>query len=183
MFPVAKTVADVNLEQVGRTDSTEGKHVNDASLTGYDYSDVTKYLEEAGRETGITVYLDKKASDAYFTRSDNAALAEQGVPAHSLTVAFDYPDYHGVGDEWPKVDYENMAKVDRMVALGVWNIANSAKAPFRATMVVNCVSSGSGPDRAVVCRSYPSTPSHVVILAGSLREDFPSRSSMPSRAT
>ncbi len=128
-FPIAKSVADVNLEQVGRTDSTAGKQINTASLTGYDYSDVTKYLEAAGRLTGVKVYEDKEASDAYFTRSDNAALALQGVPAHSLTVAFDYPDYHSVGDDWQKVDYDNMARVDRMVALGLLSIANNAKAP------------------------------------------------------
>ena len=129
VFPVAKTVADINLEQVGRTDSTDGKQLNNASLTGFDYSDVTTFLQNAGRQLGITVYLNKEASDAYFTRSDNAALAEQGVPAHSLCVAFDYPDYHGLGDEWQKIDYENMAKVDRAVALATLNIANSLKAP------------------------------------------------------
>lgn len=129
VFPVAKTVADVNLEQVGRTDSTEGKQLNNASLTGFDYSDVTTYLQNAGRQMGITIYLNKEASDAYFVRSDNAALAEQGVPAHTLCVAFDYPDYHGLDDIWQKVDYENMAKVDRAVALGLLNIANSLKAP------------------------------------------------------
>ncbi|HEY3937202.1 MAG TPA: M28 family peptidase [Bryobacteraceae bacterium] len=129
VFPIDKTVADLNLEQVGRTDSTEGKELSNASLTGYDYSDLTKFFEEAGRETGIKVYKDSEASDAYFTRSDNAALAEQGVPAHTLTTAFDYPDYHGLGDEWQKIDYENMAKVDGMVALALLDVANSAKAP------------------------------------------------------
>ena len=129
IFSIAKTVADVNLEQVGRTDSTAGKQINTASLTGYDYSDVTKYLEAAGRLTGVKVYLDKDASDAYFTRSDNAALALQGVPAHSLTVAFDYPDYHSVGDEWQKVDFDNMTRVDRMIALGLLRIANDPQAP------------------------------------------------------
>ena len=129
VFPIANTVADVNLEQLGRTDSTVGKQLLNASVTGYDYSTVTKFLEDAGRETGIKLYLDKEASDAYFTRSDNDALAEQGVPAHTLTVAFDYPDYHGLGDEWQKIDYENMAHVDRMVALALVRIANSAKAP------------------------------------------------------
>ncbi len=129
VFPISKTVADVNLEQVGRTDSTNGPQVNSASLTGFDYSDVTKYFINAGRETGIKVYLDKEASDAYFVRSDNAALAEQGVPAHTLTVAFDYPDYHGLGDEWQKIDYDNMARVDRMIALGVWRVANHTIAP------------------------------------------------------
>jgi len=129
MFLIADTVADVNLEQVGRTDSTTGRQINTASLTGFDYSDVPKYLVNAGRDTGIRVYLDKQASDAYFVRSDNAALAQQGVPAHSLTVAFDYPDYHGLGDEWQKVDYENMARVDRMIALALLRIANNESAP------------------------------------------------------
>jgi len=129
MFPIAKTVADVNLEQVGRTDSTIGRQLHNASLTGFDYSDVTKYFEAAGRETGVRVYMDKEASDAYFTRSDNAALAERGVPAHTLCVAYDYSDYHGLGDEWQKIDYDNMAQVDRTVALGLWKIANSAIAP------------------------------------------------------
>jgi len=129
VFPIAKTVADVNLEQVGRTDSTVGLQLNNASVTGFDYSDVTGFLVRAGERVGIKVYRDPEASDAYFTRSDNDALAEQGVPAHSMCVAFDFPDYHGVGDEWQKVNYENMAKVDRMVLLALANIANSEKTP------------------------------------------------------
>lgn len=129
VFPLAKTVADVNLEQLGRTDATNGHHVNDASITGYDYSDVTKFFEDAGRETGIHVYMDNQYSDPYFTRSDNASLAEDGVPAHSISVAFDYPDYHGLADRWQKIDYENLARVDRMIALGILKIANSPKAP------------------------------------------------------
>ena len=129
VFPIVKTVADVNLEQVGRTDSTEGKQLSNASVTGFDYSTVTRYLQNAGKQIGVTVYLNKEASDAYFQRSDNAALAERGVPSHTLCVAFDYPDYHGLGDEWQKVDYNNMAKVDRMVALALWNIGNAEQPP------------------------------------------------------
>ncbi len=83
----------------------------------------------AGKRVGINVYRDAEASDAYFVRSDNAALAEQGVPAHTLCVAFDYSDYHGLGDEWPKINYENMAKVDRMVLLALDQIANSLTPP------------------------------------------------------
>lgn len=129
VFPLAQTVADLNLEQVGRTDATDGRQVGTASLTGFDYSEVTRYLQNAGGPTGVKVYLNKEASDAYFERSDNAALAQVGVPAHTLCVAFDYPDYHGLGDEWPKVDYNNMAKVDRMVALALFNMANALQPP------------------------------------------------------
>jgi hypothetical protein len=133
VFPVSQTIADINLEQVGRTDEIkDGKpapQVNTASLTGFDYSEVTEYLQRAGRELGITVFKDPEASDSYFTRSDNDALAQQGVPAHSLCVAFDYPDYHGLGDEWQKIDYQNMTRVDRMIALALMRIADSPTAP------------------------------------------------------
>jgi hypothetical protein len=129
IFPAAKTVADLNLEQLGRTDSTVGKQVQNATLTGYQYSDVTKFLEQAGGETGIKVYEDKEASEPYFLRSDNEALARLGIPAHTIAVAYDFSDYHAVGDEWQKIDYENMAKVDRMIGLAVLNLANSATVP------------------------------------------------------
>ncbi|HZS49033.1 MAG TPA: M28 family peptidase [Blastocatellia bacterium] len=129
IFPIEKTVADVNLEQVGRTDSTEGPQINNASMTGFDFTDVGTIFQEAGKMTGINVYKHDRNSDAYFGRSDNQALADQGVPAHTICVAFDYPDYHGVGDHWDKVDCANMAKVDRMVGLGLLMIANNPIAP------------------------------------------------------
>jgi len=128
-FPVAETVADVNLEQVGRTDSNQGPQVATATVTGYDFSNVTAFLKSAGKLTGIKVYKDEQGSDPFFERSDNAQLASKGVPAHTVSTAFEYPDYHGVGDEWQKIDYQNMAKVDRMVALAVLNMANSVEPP------------------------------------------------------
>jgi hypothetical protein len=86
-------------------------------------------LVEAGKLTGIRVYKDPAASDAYFARSDNQALADLGVPAHTLCVAFDYPDYHATGDHWEKVDFDNMAKVDRAVAVGLLRLASDEPAP------------------------------------------------------
>ena len=68
-------------------------------------------------------------SDRYFGASDNQALADQGIPAHTISVAYGFPDYHGVGDEAHKIDYENMAKVDRAVALAITQIANRDEAP------------------------------------------------------
>jgi hypothetical protein len=129
IFPIEKTVADINLEQVGRTDSTEGPQISNASMTGFDYSDVGTIFKAAGELTGITVYRHERNSDAYFDRSDNQALADEGVPAHTLCTAFNYPDYHRAGDHWDKIDYDNMAKVDRMVALALLMIANNAEPP------------------------------------------------------
>jgi len=141
VWPLAKTVADLNLEQLGRTDSTEGRQISNASLTGFDYSDLTTYVQRAGEDTGIKLYKNPVGSDAYFSASDNLSFAQAGVPAETLTVAFDFPDYHAVGDEWQKIDYDNMARVDRAIALAMflmadsdrpveWNKANPKTAPY-----------------------------------------------------
>ena len=129
VFPLAKTVADINLEQLGRTDDTEGPRLLQFNLTGFDYTDIAAFLSKAGEETGIRVVKDEKNSDSFFDRSDNAAFAEAGVPSTTLSVSYIFPDYHRPGDEWPKLDYDNMAKVDDAVALGVFRIADSAEAP------------------------------------------------------
>ncbi|MEO6725277.1 MAG: M28 family peptidase, partial [Blastocatellia bacterium] len=129
VFPLKQTVAMVNLEQVGRTDSSEGPQLNNATLTGFDFTDLGPIFKAAGEKTGITVYKHEKNSDAFFGRSDNQAMADAGVPAHTLCTAFVYPDYHAAGDHWEKVDYANMAKVNRMVALALVTIANNVAAP------------------------------------------------------
>ena len=129
VFPIEDTIADLNLEQIGRTDSTEGPQIANASVTGFDYSDVAGVLVAAGAETGVTVYKHDTHSDPYFTRSDNASLANLGIPAHSVTTAFQFPDYHRPGDHWDKIDYRNMEQVTRMIALALLGIADSAAAP------------------------------------------------------
>ncbi len=127
--PLVNTIADLNLEQVGRTDDSEGPQVGTATVTGFEFSELTGVLIDAGRLIGVRVYKNEQNSDPYFAFSDNQALADAGVPAHTLGVAFDFPDYHGVGDEWPKIDYQNMAKVDRMVALSLLHLASEAAPP------------------------------------------------------
>ncbi len=129
LFPIAKTIADVNLEHVGRTDDQDGDTTNTATLTGFDYTDVGPIFQKAGALTGIKVYKHEKNSDAFFGRSDNQALADQGVPAHTLCVAFIFPDYHRVGDHWDKVNYPNLAKTNRMIALALLMIADNPNAP------------------------------------------------------
>jgi Zn-dependent M28 family amino/carboxypeptidase len=128
-WPIEKTIAQLNLEQLGRTDSTEGPQIANATMTGFDFSSVAEYLRRAGELTGIKVYKNARESDLYFNASDNYSLAEAGIPAHTVTVAFNYPDYHAVGDEWQKIDYDNMARVDQAVGIGVLRMAQALTAP------------------------------------------------------
>jgi len=129
VFPNEKTVADVNLEQLGRTDALDGQKLSEATFTGDDYSDLPRIFRTAGARTGVRVLSDKPYGESFFARSDNIAFAEKGIPAHTVAVAFEFPDYHQVGDKWQKIDYDNMAKVDRMLALGVIMLADNPRAP------------------------------------------------------
>src|SRR5206468_2528431 len=122
VVPLEQTIADLNLEQVGRTDASNGDMAGTASITGFDFSDLPQRIEQAGAALGIRVYKDEN-SDPFFKQSDNLALAEAGVPSHTLCVAFDFADYHKVGDSWEKLNYRNMAAVDAAVASGLLNLA------------------------------------------------------------
>ena len=125
---MARTVADLNLEQLGRTDAPGGSTVGKASVTGFDFSDVGQVLHNVGAEFGFHIDNDP-GNDAFFARSDNQALADLGVPSHTIAAAYEFPDYHKVGDEWQKIDYDNMAKLDRVITAAVLEIANSSKTP------------------------------------------------------
>ena len=125
----AQTIAQLNLEQVGRTDAADGPQIKTASITGYDFSDLPAILADAAQAAGVKVYKNPQNSDAYFSRSDNQSLADLGIPAHTLCVAYDFPDYHKVTDSWDKIDYDNMAAVDRAVALGVLRLASDEAPP------------------------------------------------------
>ncbi len=129
VFPIDKTIGDVNLEQVGRTDAPDGTKLAQATFTGFEYSNLPRAFQAAGAATGVRVLSDANDGESFFARSDNAPLADQGIPAHTLAVAFEFPDYHRIGDEWQKIDYENMAKVDRMVALGLILLAENPEPP------------------------------------------------------
>ncbi len=125
VFPLKDTVVDINLEQIGRTDDTEGARVSEFNLTGFDFTNLSEILTKNAKPFGVKVSKHLQNSDMYFFASDNGPFATAGVPANTISCAYEFPDYHGVKDEWPKLDYDNMAKIVRSVCNGVWNVANS----------------------------------------------------------
>ena len=70
-----------------------------------------------------------------------------------------FPDYHGLDDEWEKIDYANMARIDRMAALGLvliadgpapaWNKDNRNAAAFQKKKAARMTAGrrGGRPDR------------------------------------
>ncbi len=128
LVPLRNSVADINLEMLGRTDDPAGPEVGAFAFTGPSYSDLASGMAAAAKAQGVKVYTKNDAA-SFFDRSDNYAFALAGIVAHTVIVAFDYPDYHAATDEWQKIDYANMAKVDRALAAGILDVANADEVP------------------------------------------------------
>jgi len=129
VFPLAQTVANLNFEHMGRTDDVEGPRDGKITASGFDYTTLGQTMSEAGQATGVEAWKHEQNSDAFFARSDNQALADAGVPAITVAVAWIFPDYHRVSDHWEKLNYPNMEKAVRMCAVTVWRVAEDPEAP------------------------------------------------------
>jgi hypothetical protein len=123
-------MAMFNIEMIG-TESKWGK--NSAYITGYEKTDMGKILEKNLTGTPFTFYPDPYTSEQLFYRSDNATLARQGVPAHSISTSkMDAePNYHKVSDEIKTLDMENMAMIIKAIAKSSGSIVSGKDSPTR----------------------------------------------------
>jgi hypothetical protein len=92
-----------------------------------------KILEKNLTGTGFTFYPDPYPQQQLFYRSDNATLARQGVPAHTISTSKMDSEkyYHTVDDEFETLDMENMAKIIEAIALSSRTIVSGEDAPTR----------------------------------------------------
>jgi len=123
------TIADVNLEQLGRTDTDKGKLADALAFTGRDYTTIARQFASAATLTGVSIAEHAEVGDDFFARSDNFSFATAGIPDHTVAIPAMFADYHAAGDTWDKIDYPNMARLDRAIALGLIRLADDAQAP------------------------------------------------------
>lgn len=102
--PLAQTVAQLQIEMIGRPDSLAGGP-GKGWLTGYERSTMGPMLAKAG----IPVIQDPRPSENFFQRSDNFAFALEGIPAHTWSSFGGHTDYHGVNDEVDRMDLAHVA--------------------------------------------------------------------------
>ncbi len=119
-----------NIEMIGK-ESKFGK--NSAFITGFDRSDFGEILQRNLKGTGFTFYADPYTEQQLFYRSDNATLAAQGVPAHTIsTVQIDKDEYyHTVDDEFETLNVDNITATIKAIALSSRSIVAGAETPAR----------------------------------------------------
>ena len=125
-----KVVAMFNIEMIGKP-SKFGE--NSAFITGYERSSFGAILQKNLAGTTFKFYPDPYPGQDLFYRSDNASLAEVGVPAH--TISTDQIDidkyYHTVKDELSTLDVGNIVSTIKAIALSSRTIVSGADTPTR----------------------------------------------------
>ena len=130
LVPVEKTVADVNLEQVGRTDELRGPAGRGRGLTGLRLLRRGQGLRRGRRGRGGEGRTSTRAtatpSSAAATTRPWPTWASPPTPSASPSCS---PTTTAPADHWDKVDYANMARIDRVVARAVLAIADDPEPP------------------------------------------------------
>ena len=125
-----KVVAMFNIEMIG-TESKWG--ANSAYITGFEKSDFGTILQKNLKGTNFNFYQDPYPEQQLFYRSDNARLAAQGVPAHTISTSKmdSEPYYHKVSDEVGVLDLENMTEIIKAIAISSQTIISGEDTPSR----------------------------------------------------
>lgn len=125
-----KVIAMFNIEMIGKI-SKFGK--NAAFITGFEKSDFGKILQKNLQGTKFQFHPDPYPEQNLFYRSDNAALAALGVPAH--TISTDQIDkdkfYHTVDDEFETLDIDNITATVKAIAVSAESIISGKDTPAR----------------------------------------------------
>lgn len=133
-----KVMAMFNIEMIGTT-SKWG--TNSAYITGYEKSDMGKILQSNLEGSKFHFEPDPYPKQNLFYRSDNATLAELGVPAHTISTSKmeeapnDEPNYHKQSDEIGTLDMNNMAEIIKAIAISSKTIVSGKDTPSRVEKI------------------------------------------------
>lgn len=130
-FPLEKTTADLNIDMIGRSDSSrKGDTTNYVYVVGDDkLSSELKPISEAINKKYTKLELDYKFNDPndrnrIYYRSDHFNFARKGVPIIFYYDGMLGADYHKPTDTPDKINYPLLAKRAQLVFYTAWEMAN-----------------------------------------------------------
>ena len=100
--PLKNIVANLEFEMIGRADSAVKP--DELWLTGFERSNLGPELAKHGAK----LVADPHPQQHFFQRSDNYALAKQGIIAHTVSSFGLHKDYHQPSDDLAHLDFKHM---------------------------------------------------------------------------
>ena len=129
IIPLENTVADLNIDMIGRIDDRELKSTDYVSLVGADkLSTELHEISERMNKTYTNLFLDYTYNDSnhperIYYRSDHWNFAKNGIPVIFYTTG-SHPDYHKPTDTVEKIEFELMRRRTQLVFYTAWEVAN-----------------------------------------------------------
>lgn len=132
VFPLEYTIADINVDMVGRVDEKHAANPNYIYVIGSDRlsSELHQINETVNRDfTQLELDYTYNAEDdpnRYYYRSDHYNFARKGIPSVFFFNG-SHADYHRDTDTVDKINFEKMARIGRLVFHNAWQLANQDK--------------------------------------------------------
>ena len=129
IFPLENTVANINIDMVGRIDNKYQENPNYIYVIGSDRlsSELHQINEDVNQKyTRLTLDYGYNAEDdpnKFYYRSDHYNFAEKGIPAIFFFNGV-HEDYHRPSDTIEKINFDEMAERAKLVFYLAWNLAN-----------------------------------------------------------
>lgn len=129
LFPIANTVADINIDMIGRRDFDHPDTNNYVYVIGADrLSSDLHNITVAQNDKYTHLDLDFKFNDPkdpnhFYERSDHYNFAKFGIPAVFLFNGV-HADYHQKTDEVEKIEFDALAKRTQLAFVIAWDLAN-----------------------------------------------------------
>ncbi|KIC02190.1 peptidase M28 [Flavobacterium sp. JRM] len=134
LFPLANTIADINIDMIGRRDVEHAKSNNYVYVIGADrLSSDLHNIVVAQNEKYAKLDLDFKFNDPkdpnhFYERSDHYNFAKHGIPSVFFFNGV-HEDYHQKGDEPEKIEYDALTKRTQLAFVIAWDLANRENRP------------------------------------------------------
>jgi hypothetical protein len=117
--PLNSIVANLEFEMIGRPDPAVP--AGTLWFTGFERSNLGPELTKHGAH----LVKDPHPTQNFFRRSDNYALAQQGIVAQTVSSFGLHKDYHQPSDELSTIDFAHMTKAIASMAAPIRWLANS----------------------------------------------------------
>jgi hypothetical protein len=140
LFPLEKTVADINFDMIGRSRRETDTGASLAGsiditgkdtikiISGSDCPELMSYATEACRNTGI--YAIDEGKGLHFSGSDHYPFYRKGIPVLFYFTGL-HKDYHKQTDDYEFIDFDKLVKVSRAGFITGYKVADAAVRPVR----------------------------------------------------
>jgi hypothetical protein len=134
LFPIDSTIADLNIDMIGRRDDAHKANGEYVYVIGSDRlsTDLHNINEEANKKyTHLTLdytFNERNDPNQFYFRSDHYNFAKKGIP---IIFYFNgvHDDYHKATDEVSKIEFDLLTKRAQLAFVTAWELANRDNRP------------------------------------------------------